>query len=522
MFSKLKIFFLGAYSESDFILQQKSKLLLILVLASMTLMPVSAVVEIISGQITSETLLPIAIAMLISPVILIVLKKGHYSTASHMMLVLMLMAVWSIILFDTSNDALAQLDTIVFIHGFIALTPLIALRKKMVILFYLVLNIILFLLFFFFVVNNLELSDFAKTDYMVDNLVMFLLVGVASYLVFSINKTAQDRNQLFLIEQEKKSKEMQNILDTVTKVTVNLGVTVDEMIKATYTFSLNSQTQASSLEEVTSAMEQISSTTENTFYLTSSQNEGLSKMIDKLARLSKIVEDSNREIENIVAVRNTLNSEAEATKDNMKEIVSTVGKMTDEIKEIEGAVALIDDISDRINLLSLNAAIEAARAGESGRGFAVVAEEISKLAEQTAENVKTITNLIKNNIQGLFNSYEGLEEFGIVLDNMLASIVQLSSSIDNITSLAKDDVDLNNEIKNDTVEVINQANTIQVSMEEEKISTEEILKSITTINDATQEFAAKSDELTTTADKVDTITRDLEKVLEKDEEDLEK
>lgn len=63
-------------------------------------------------------------------------------------------------------------------------------------------------------------------------------------------------------------------------------------------------------------------------------------------------------------------------------------------EEVGGITTVINEITQKTNLLALNAAIIAAQAGEHGRSFAVVADEISSLARETAQSTEAISLLI--------------------------------------------------------------------------------------------------------------------------------
>ena len=93
------------------------------------------------------------------------------------------------------------------------------------------------------------------------------------------------------------------------------------------------------------------------------------------------------------------------TATGMNDIRATISETEKRIKrlgersqEINGVVAIINNIAERTHVLAVNASMQAAAAGEAGRGFAVVADEVQRLAESSRQSTSEIAALV-NNIQ---------------------------------------------------------------------------------------------------------------------------
>jgi methyl-accepting chemotaxis protein len=178
--------------------------------------------------------------------------------------------------------------------------------------------------------------------------------------------------------------------------------------------------------------------------------------------------------------------------DSIQRVIGVLAKGSQEISEI---VSLIASVAGQTNLLALNAAVEAARAGEQGRGFAVVAEEVRKLAEQSNQAAKKIAALIKKNqtdmdeaITATYNNSGAVdagthivESAGIIFEEIADSVAQLSNQIsgitDSIDQIAVGSQELVKSIQSiDCESKTNAAETLNVSAvsEEQLASMEEI------------------------------------------------
>jgi methyl-accepting chemotaxis protein len=117
--------------------------------------------------------------------------------------------------------------------------------------------------------------------------------------------------------------------------------------------------------------------------------------------LAKLAEVSQEQIHSVHNNFNLMNkrqtefrtefSQASDWAANLKE---SIDNLSHQFSQIENMASSITSLSDKTNLLALNASIESARAGEFGRGFAVVAEEVKGLANKSGEDAQQINALM--------------------------------------------------------------------------------------------------------------------------------
>lgn len=118
-------------------------------------------------------------------------------------------------------------------------------------------------------------------------------------------------------------------------------------------------------------------------------------------------------------------------------VITSANETYNRIQEINKVIEAIAEISSHSNLLGLNAAIEAARAGEQGKGFAVVAEEMRKLAAQSKDSAKMVTDILigmKQSIESIINE---INQVGNIAENQAAATEEITASIMEVSENSK-------------------------------------------------------------------------------------
>jgi methyl-accepting chemotaxis protein len=233
----------------------------------------------------------------------------------------------------------------------------------------------------------------------------------------------------------------------------NTGISTAEILKGLEEFTRSNQTNVEAQEKLQHIIMKI-------VRMVSGMNEKLDALLEKLI--------------------GHINSSFSDISSSVEENNSLTKNLYEDTRKIAESQAMLTDIADQINLLSLNASIEAARAGEHGRGFAVVAEEVSKLADKSQQGVKDINAINVNFQHGIDTVYQ--TNIGSV--NLLKKIsIEVSGLLDAI----------NDEIKKLPEEIKSAVDIASTEVENIAAVSEELTASIEEITATVQSISRESE-----------------------------
>lgn len=119
--------------------------------------------------------------------------------------------------------------------------------------------------------------------------------------------------------------------------------------------------------------------------------------------------------------------------DKMSQMIGVVNRIAQSSEKITKITDVIEEIANRTNLLSLNAAIEAARAGEHGKGFAVVASEVGKLAISSGESTKEISELVKHSVHEVNDAVRMVQEVASDMSRIQSGSLETEAMLQRIS-----------------------------------------------------------------------------------------
>lgn len=327
------------------------------------------------------------------------------------------------------------------------------------------------------------------------------LASIGIILARRVIKISGDlRHSTVQIEEKnsKLEKLIQDIVDSVSELK-SVGETANE---TTQILSDEMHTQSASIEETSAVIEEVSASIESISRSAAHQDEMIQQSqsvvnsyIESLNKLAGAADTAEKLSRKSTEETDVITRKLENIREGMLQLKSS----SDSISEMAD---IINNIAEKTNLLSLNAAIEAARAGDYGRGFGVVADEIGKLADSSLIQSKTIQKVIGDIVKNIDMENSLVMESASSVNDVKTAVNNVAIAVESIISLCRDQQVLTLNIKNYMESIMKGSSNISIATKEQNTAMNEVLTTVEALNQVVSRINTSTDTIVEMSNKL--------------------
>lgn len=504
--------FLQHYAEADYLTRIRAKLLLIFLTATVVIIMVITFSLISTGFDTFIRTFKITGTFAAGLILcLYLLKGGRYNIAANLFISLSSLTVsGGLIMHVFIQQELLYSTYNYFIYPCLMLCVIFSNRLYLGLIscFFIMMNIVIF----FTQIGGAD-AVYKRTVILalIDSTFAIVFIFIISLLIINIFKK---NTELAVNEADRNMRQNLFIQNTLRENSQIIVKEVESMSQNLNTFSQNTQQEAAAIEEITATVEELSGGIDSVSQIAKSQSDGQKGLKEILDTLSESVSGMNMIISETLKETGVVSSSAVEGEKSLVSMSNGIVKIGESSREMTEILGIIHDISDQINLLSLNAAIEAARAGDAGRGFAVVADEISKLADRTSTSLKDIETLIKKNDDEIHKRVSEVNDAVAKISAVITGVNSINKRIKDLTGYTTGQINANLKVNESTAELRIRSEQITDATSEQKQAVSEIVNTIAEFSRISQSNSSGALLIAENAQKLESMVTDFSRTIE--------
>ncbi|MGV7927482.1 MAG: methyl-accepting chemotaxis protein [Spirochaetota bacterium] len=512
MLARYRNYFLSSYDSENYLLRTRARLLLYFLSAFVFLSFLLQFSMLFAGWKDFVVTIPMT-ALLLGGLstALVFLRKGRYLAAANIFIAFSAVAVVAGLIRQPYMEIELSLTSYIYF-----IFPCIVMCAVFSDIFFLTVisavmaatNTALFI-----IMRSLphQFSDKLVTIAFTNTLFAIGFLYLMSYLLLKVFERSVE-----LANDESRKNAETNVFIRHVLVESSLKVVeaMESMSRQSDEFSEGAHDQASSIARITGTAGEISGGIDRIAENAKDQLESLRGLIGALDELSGVIDGLDGAINESLAATREITGRAQNGENHLRTMEEGIRKINESSHEMTGIIGIINDISDKINLLSLNAAIEAARAGDAGRGFAVVADEISKLADRTASSIKSIEELIRNNETEISRGLSGSSLAVGVIKEIIEGIGRVGATIAGLDEFKRRQMETNRQVNESALLVRGRSEEISGATVEQRSAVAEIVKSMSDMSARSQNSTAYAVKMAYDSGRLVDMVNGLKKTIE--------